>query len=112
LPFSLRDGEFITSHWLARPGRQSVSTSAAERRLRIPGVVRFQRIFIERRLDGPREDFEFDFDLEFEFILFLAGLDRKFMLVARSDAVLFFGGLYASVLVFSAFRLTGPVRVD
>jgi hypothetical protein len=75
-------------------------------------MVRLQRIFIERRFDGPREDFEFDFDLEFEFILFLAGLDRKFMLVARSDAVLFFGGLYASVLVFSAFRLTGPIRVD
>ena len=77
-------------------------------------MVRFQRIFIERRLDGPREDFEFEFDfeLEFELILFLAGLDRKFMLVARFDAVLFFGGLYASVLVFSAFRLTGPIRVD
>jgi hypothetical protein len=79
---------------------------------RFPGMVRLQRIFIERRFDGPREDFEFDFDLEFEFILFLAGLDRKFILVARSDAVLVFGGLYASVLVFSAFRLTGPIRVD
>jgi hypothetical protein len=70
-----------------------------------------QRILVERSFDGPREDFEFDLGFEFEFILLLAGLDRKFMLVPRSDAVLAFGGLYARMLVFSGLRLTGPVRV-
>ena len=45
-------------------------------------------------------------------VLFLAGFDWKLMLLARSEEVLVFGGLYATTLLFSGFRPTGPVRVD